>query len=219
MRLPCLGTALVTAALWYGCSGPAPTAPASLINGAASPGSPAPAPSPSPSPTTYLYSGIVRDGVGQPVAGAIVEAGPDSGVTDSRGRYEFRSPYESAAGRVRPPDGYEPNPKRLYESMPIASGGQDLTVRRIARLAITGPATLAVGARDNIGIEVTFDTGAREYPYIDAVTMTSTNAAVVKAVGGAPGPAIEGVGVGTAQVTAAYRGAQSAGLTVQVVAR
>ena len=153
------------------------------------------------------------------MAGAIVEAGPDFGVTDSHGRYEFRGPYESAAGRVRPPDGYEPNPKRLYESIPVASGGQDLTVRRITRLAITGPATLAVGARENIGIEVTFDTGAREYPYIDAVTMTSTNAAVVKAGGGAPSPFVEGAGVGTAQVAAAYRGAQSAALAVQVVAR
>jgi hypothetical protein len=153
------------------------------------------------------------------VAGAIVEAGPDSGTTDSSGRYEFRGTYETAAGRVRPPDGYEPNPKRLYESIPVTSGGQDLTVRRITRVTITAPATLSVGARETVGAEVTFDTGAREYPYIDAFTMTSSDASVLKAVGGAPAPFVEGITSGTAQVTGAYRGAQSAAIAVRVVPR
>jgi hypothetical protein len=166
-----------------------------------------------------LYFGTVRDGTGRPVAGAVVQSGPDSGTTDSSGRYEFRGTYSSAAGRVRPPDGYEPNPKRPTETFPVSAGGQDFVVRRIARVTLTYPTTVNVGARDNVGIEIGFDTGAVEYPYTDAFSLSSSDSSVLRAVGGGPAPFVEGVKVGTAQVTGSYRGISSAALVVQVVQR
>jgi hypothetical protein len=65
---------------------------------------------------------------------------------------------------------------------------------------------------------VAFDTGAVEYPWADAFTLTSSDASVLKAVGGAPAAFVEGVKAGTAQVTG-YRGVSSDGRTVQVVQR
>jgi len=192
----------------------APTAPAP---------SPTPAPSPGPEPTfpypMFLFFGTVRDGTGRPVADAIVESGPDSGTTDGNGHYEFRGTYPSAAGRVRPPDGYEPNPKRPTNTFPVNAGGQDFVVRRITRVTLTYPTAVSVGTRGNVGIEIGFDTGAVEYPYTDAFSLFSSDSSVLRAVGGGPTPFVEGVKAGTAQVTGRYRGVSSAALTVQVVSR
>jgi len=195
------------------CGAAPPTSPTTTTT------TPAALPAPAPAPVTYRYSGTVRDGRGAPVAGATVEAGPDWGVTDLDGRYAFTGTYETAAGRVRPPSGYEPNPKRIYESIPIVSGGQDLIVRRIVRVEITAPASLLAGARETLGTRITFDTGAVESPYVDVFSLTSSEPAVLKAAGGAPAPFVEGVAPGTAQVIGAYRGVSSQPVTVHVLPR
>jgi hypothetical protein len=147
----------------------------------------------------------------------MVQAGPDSGVTDASGHYDFTGTYEIAAGRVLPPGGYEPNPKRTYESIPIASGGQDLVVRGIVRVEVRAPATVTAGTRETVGTLITFDTGAVESPYIDVFSLTSSEPAVLKAAGGAPAPSVEGVAPGTAQVIGAYRGVASQPVTVHVL--
>lgn len=211
MRVCHLVILTLAAALVASCDSKSPAAPTS-----APPSAP---PSSAPPAPAFAFFGTVRDGTGRPVADAIVESGPDSGMTDGNGHYEFRGTYESAAGRVRPPAGYEPNPKRPTDTFPVSAGGQDFVVRRITRVTLTYPTTVGVGAREDVGIEIGFDTGAVEYPYTDAFSLFSSDSSVLKAVGGGPTPFVEGVKAGTAQVTGSYRGASSAALTVQVVSR
>lgn len=168
--------------------------------------------------STYVYSGIVTDGVGRPVVGATVRGGPDSGVTDSNGRYEFRSPYPSVAGNVYPPQGYEPKPVRPIESFPLVPG-QNISIRRITGVTMTPPSTVKVGAHVGFAAQISFDTGQNEFPNVDAFTLTSSDTSILRTGSGAgwPDPYVEGVKEGTAAVTGRYFGVSTATFQVQVV--
>jgi len=160
----------------------------------------------------FQYSGVVRDGVGTPVVGAMVEGGGNVAITDSAGRYSFTSPYDTVAGRVRPPDGYEPNPVRLA-TFPLVPG-QDLVVRRITNVTIRLQTTIGVGDyRYSVEGLISFDTGAVERPLNDTLELRSSDPTVlITGYGGY----VQGVKAGTAQVTGYYFGVASAPVTVQV---
>jgi hypothetical protein len=170
---------------------------------------------------TYVYSGIVTDSLGQPVAGVLVRGGPDSAVTDGSGRYEFRSPYPGVPAWLRPPDGYERKPIDLTASFPLRPG-QNMTVRRITGVTISPPATVTEGAgRVSVNARVSFDTGPIEVPYADAFVMTSSDTTIIRAGSGAGlgAPYIEGLKPGTASVTGRYFGVSSSTFQVQVQPR
>ena len=198
----------------------------SSCNSSTTPAGPTPSPSPTqaqaPAPTpetAYLYSGIVIDGSGRPVAGATVRGGPNSGSTDANGRYEFRSPYSSVPGNVYPPAGYERKPIRFTDSF-VLTPGQNITIRRITGLTMAAPATLAVGAQSYVSTQVTFDTGAVESPVLEVFELGSSDPAILKAGSGSlemDRVSIWGVAVGTASVTGRYFGVSSPARPVQVV--
>ena len=164
----------------------------------------------------YVYSGIVTDGVGRPVVGATVRGGPNSGLTDANGRYEFRSPYSPPVpGNVYPPAGYERKPVYSYESFPL-SPGQNITIRRIMSVSISPPTTLKVGAHESMGPRISFDTGQIESPVFDYFERSVSDPTVLRflAVFGA---LVEGVKPGTASVTGSYFGVSAGTKQIQVV--
>ena len=168
-----------------------------------------------------LDSGIVTDSLGQPIAGVLVRGGPDSAVTDRNGHYEFRSPYPSVPAWLRPPDGYERKPIDPTASFPLVPG-QNMTVRRIAGVTISPPATVTEGAgRTSVNARVWFDTGQTEVPYADAFVMTSSDTTILRtgSGGGLGAPYIEGLKPGTASVTGRYFGVPSSTFQVQVQPR
>ena len=145
----------------------------------------------------------------------------DSAVTDRNGHYEFRSPYPSVPAWLRPPDGYERKPIDPTASFPLVPG-QNMTVRRIAGVTISPPATVTEGAgRTSVNARVWFDTGQTEVPYADAFVMTSSDTTILRtgSGGGLGAPYIEGLKPGTASVTGRYFGVPSSTFQVQVQAR
>jgi hypothetical protein len=169
----------------------------------------------------FTYSGIVTDGQGRPVAGAIVRGGPNSGTTDANGRYEFQSSYSSVPGNVHPPNGYERKPVRWTDSF-VLTPGQDLTIRRITGLTVTPPATLAVGAQTQVIMQVIFDTGAIESPVYEVFELSSSDPSILRAGSGSADMdrvSMWGVAPGTASVTGRYFGVSSPARPVQVVPR
>jgi len=164
----------------------------------------------------YVYSGIVTDGVGRPVVGATVRGGPNSGVTDANGRYEFRSAYSpSVPGNVYPPPGYERKPVYSSESFPL-SPGQNITIRRITSVTISPPATLKVGGHEGMAPRISFDTGQVESPVFDYFERSVSDATVVRFLG-VFGALVEGVAPGTASVTGTYFGVSAGMKQIQVV--
>ncbi|HEV8398048.1 MAG TPA: carboxypeptidase-like regulatory domain-containing protein [Vicinamibacterales bacterium] len=170
---------------------------------------------------TFLYSGTVRDGRGRAVPGATVEGADSISVTDANGHYEFSSRFNSVAGRVRTPDGYEPKPVSSTMTFPLEPG-QNITVRRITRVSVWPPATVPVSDgtdRRSVRTEVEFDTGQVESPHVDAMQLSSSDPSVLKAAVVAGSAYVEGVKLGSAQVTGRYFGVLSAPQTVQVIPR
>ena len=152
------------------------------------------------------------------MAGATVRGGPDSGVTDANGRYEFRSAYPSVPGNVYPPSGYEPKPVRPTESFPLVPG-QNISIRRITGVTMTPPAIVKVGAHEGFPASVTFDTGQTESPDVDRFDVASSDTTVMRAGSGSGWamPYVEGVKAGTATVTGRYFGVSARSSQVQVV--
>jgi hypothetical protein len=177
------------------------------------------APPPLP-PSPSLYFGYVTDGQGRPVVGANVCGAQYCGYTDANGRYEFQGWSGGSAGTVFPPDGYEPKPVRVYiTSFPLYPGGQNITIRRITKVSMSPPATLAVGAHSWVLAQVSFDDGKTESPVADLFVMTSSDTGVVNVgSGNGRGPAfVEGVKAGIASVSGRYFGVSTAMFQVQVV--
>ena len=169
----------------------------------------------------YIYSGIVTDSLGNPVAGVIVRGGPSSAETDANGRYEFRSNFSSVPGSLRPPAGYERKPIDPLATFVLVPG-QNLTVRRITTVSISPPPTVTEGAgRVTVNARITFDSGQIEPPYADSFTMTSTDTTVLRAGsgGGLGPPYIEGLKPGAASVNGSYFGVSSSTYQVQVLPR
>ena len=167
----------------------------------------------------YLYSGIVTDGTGRPVAGATVRGGPHSTSTDANGHYEFRSPYNSLPGNVYPPAGYERTPPRFTESFNLVPG-QNITIRRITNLTINPGTTMLVGEHRSVGSQVTFDTGAVETPVLEIFELTTSDSSIIRAGSGSAENdriSIWGVAPGTASITGRYFGVSSAARPVQVI--
>ena len=176
-------------------------------------------PSPAPEPSTFVYSGIVTDGQGRPVAGATVRGGPNTGSTDANGHYEFQSQYSSVPGNVYPPTGYERKPPRFTDSF-VLTPGQNITIRRITSLTIDPGTTMLVGERRRVSTQVTFDTGAVELPVLEIFELSSSDSSIIRAGSGSAENdrvTIEGVSAGIAAVTGRYFGASSAPKHVQVV--
>jgi hypothetical protein len=176
------------------------------------------APSPVPSSLSLSF-GYVTDGQGRPVVGARVRGGQYFGYTDANGRYEFEGYTGGSAGAVYPPDGYEPKPVRVYDTFPLYSGGQNITIRRITNVSMSPPVILAVGAHTWVNAQVSFDGGRPESPVADLFVMTSSDPGVVKVgSGNGQGPAfVEGIKAGTATVSGRYFGISTATFQVQVV--
>lgn len=165
---------------------------------------------------SYVYSGVVTDGVGRPVVGATVRGGPNSGVTDANGRYEFGSPHSPPVpGNVYPPAGYERKPVYYYASFPL-SPGQDITIRRITGVSISPPATLNVGGHEGMDPRISFDTGQVESPVFDYFERSVSDPTVVRFLG-VFGAMVEGVKPGTASVTGSYFGVSAGTKQIQVV--
>ena len=207
------------------CNSDTPAAPSNAPSTFASQTTPAPSPTPNPSPsptptpTTYVYSGQVTDSQGRPVAGALVEGGPNFGATDANGHYESQSPYDSVPGRVRPPDGYEPKPVRSTDNgFVLNPGGQDITIRRITSVNLSPPSTLKVGVHVTVNALISFDSGQTASPVDDLLIMSSSDPAVLKVGSGhGLGPAfVEGLQPGNASVSGRYFGVSSATFQVQV---
>lgn len=222
-----LGTLALAAIATSACSSDGPAAPssapptfASQTTAPAPTPTPNPVPSPTPTPTTYAYSGQVTDSQGRPVAGAIVEGGPDFGTTDANGRYEFQSPYDSVPGRVRPPDGYEPKPVRSTDNgFVLTPGGQNISIRRITTVSLSPPSTIRVGVHIGVNALISFDSGQTASPVDDLLIMSSSEPAILKAGSGhGQGPAfVEGMQPGNASVSGRYFGVSSATFQVQVI--
>jgi carboxypeptidase family protein len=164
----------------------------------------------------YVYSGIVTDGIGRPVVGATVRGGPNSGVTDANGRYEFRSPYNSVPGNVYPPAGYERKPVHFYESFPMSAGVLNISIRRITSVTIAPPATLKVGEYASMSPRITFDTGQVELPHYDYFQRSVSDFTVLK-FSGVVNAMVEAIKPGTASVTGSYFGAAANTAQIQVV--
>jgi hypothetical protein len=158
----------------------------------------------------------VTDGIGRPVAGATVRGGPNSGVTDANGRYEFRSLYSPPVpGNVYPPAGYERKPVYYYESF-VLSPGQNITIRRITSVSISPPATLKVGGYESMNPRISFDTGQVESPVFDYFERSVSDPTVLKFLG-VFGALVQGVKPGTASVTGSYFGVSAGPAQIQVV--
>ena len=97
-----------------------------------------------------------------------------------------------------------------------------MTVRRIAGVTISPPATVTEGAGlTSVNARVWFDTGQTEVPYVDAFVMTSSDTTILRtgSGGGLGAPYIEGLKPGTASVTGRYFGVPSSTFQVQVQPR
>jgi hypothetical protein len=172
-------------------------------------------PAPAPAPTAYVYSGTVTDGIGRPVVGATVRGGPDSGVTDANGRYEFRSPYSPPVpGNVYPPAGYERKPAHYYESVPLTPG-QNFTIRRITSVSISPPPTITVGGHQSLEPRIAFDTGQVEAPVFDYFDRSVSDPTVLRFLG-VFGALVEGVKPGTVSVSGSYFGVSAPPQQIQV---
>ena len=171
----------------------------------------------------FLYSGTIRDGRGQPVAGATIQSlGVTLATSDGSGRYEIQSPRNDLSVRVRPPSGYEPNPVQFSGTISLAPGARDITVRRIARVSIFPSATIGLsGGTDfaKVNVNVEFDTGQVESPYMDSFSMGSSDSSVVRGRVQDGFAYLEGIKVGTAEVWGVYFDVRSATSSVQVVTR
>lgn len=150
----------------------------------------------------------------------MVDGGDYVSLTDSNGRYKFRSVYTSVSAHVRPSDGYEPKPRGGYGGFELVPG-QDITIRRIVRVSMSPPATMGI-SRDQIwttvGVSVEFDTGM-DQPYWDDFVIGSSDVSVVRGRVQYSTGYLEGVKLGTAEAWGSYHGVQSARHTVQVVQR
>jgi hypothetical protein len=144
-----------------------------------------------------------------------VRGGPNSGVTDATGRYEFRSPYSPPVpAKVDPPAGYERKPVYYYESFPLTPG-QTITIRRITGVSMSPPATLKVGERDSLNPRISFDTGQVEFPVYDYFERAVSDSTVLR-FSGVVNALVEGVKPGPASVTGSYFGVSTAA-QIQVV--
>jgi len=102
----------------------------------------------------------------------------------------------------------------------VLTPGQNLTIRRIANVAITPGTTMLVGERRYVGSQVTFDTGAVETPVLEIIELTSSDPSILRAGSGSAENdriSIWGVAPGTASVTGRYFGVSSQPKQVQVV--
>jgi hypothetical protein len=163
----------------------------------------------------YLYSGIVTDGAGRPVVGATVRGGPNSGVTDANGRYEFRGPYSSVPGNVYPPSGYERKPVYTYESFNLTPG-QNISIRRITSVTMSPPATLKVGERGSMSPRVSFDTGQVELPKYDYFERSVSDPTILQ-FEGVVNATVVAIKPGTVSVTGSYFGVSAGTAQIQVV--
>ena len=171
---------------------------------------------------SYRYFGIVRDGLGNPVPGTLIQSafGCDlSTVTDASGRYDTTSTCASVIFDVHPPNGYE---GVLPQFQPLSpAGDRNFTTKRIVTISLAAPSQIPKSDGTlffSVSVSVTFDDGSnRRLGSQDFVTLQSSNANIVRPRG-ADGNnlTIEGVSVGTATVTATYWGAVSQSVSVTV---
>jgi len=176
-----------------------------------------------PQPTRYRYFGLVRDGLGGPVAGVVVRSGNGScefsAATDSGGRYDGTSNCNSIVFAVQPPDGYEGVLPQFQNPSP--AGERNFTTKRITRVVLAAPSQIPRSDGTlffSVSVSVTFDDGSnRRLASQDFVTLQSSNTNVVRPRG-ADGNSlsIEGVSVGTAAVTARYWAVISSPVSVTV---
>ncbi|MGE4162114.1 MAG: hypothetical protein AB7G23_10310 [Vicinamibacterales bacterium] len=155
------------------------------------------------------------------MAGVSNTAGGITATSDGAGRYEMKSSASSlAVTAVVPPSGYEGG-YRGYGT--LTPGEHDIQTRRVVRLTVAPPATLALsdgtywrGVNPTVEYDTgvtTLLTGSRE----EDVRITTSNEAILKPRRDGGRPVIEGLSLGTASVTATYWGVMSTAVSVEVV--
>jgi hypothetical protein len=168
-------------------------------------------------PATYRYFGVVRDGVGAPVAGAsITGSNCFSATTDASGRYDSTSTCSTLVMGVQPPTGFQG--VLAYFAPTFQPGEHDFTTKRIVQVGLSAPAHVPVSdgtERFGIHVSATFDDGTnRTLKAEDYITITTTGSSI--GVHGADGDdlEVEGLSPGSANLTAIFWGVSSAPVTV-----
>jgi hypothetical protein len=214
-------------------SGPSPApSPSPPLSPSPAPGptptpNPTPSPSPSPAPAPrYTYFGVVSDGQGSPVAGVTIRAETATAVSDTSGRYEFRSQQQSlTVTGVLPPNGYEGSLGGHGYGI-LTPGSRDFVVRKVVKLTLTITAPVVPVSDGTLwyGVSPTVEYGTGETVRLtgireEAVVLTTSDPSVLKTRRDSGRPVVEGISPGTAVLTGGYWGVASAPVIVQVIPR
>jgi hypothetical protein len=164
-------------------------------------------------PPRRLYWGTVRDGRGQPLAGATLIFCGDTLITNAAGYYEEYTYSNSCNVTVTYPGvGY------LSAGGVVYNGERDFTLRRVVSVTLLYvPATMLVGQHSGaLRVLVTLDDGTQQTNYLDLLQVDSPT--VINTKNGSDGEFIVALSPGTGTIFGYRYQVASAKVTIQVKA-